>query len=481
MPRARSLRSLAVSTNAGRHTVPPGPPSPTFSEATNASAMNFGAEGPERIITRANLKASIQAYENLMSTCANYRAALVTMATATAAFADAMQSCASLKGPRYEAGTRFQAASGLHHLMSNHWHVLSETLDRKFEKPLRQHLDDYRSVVADRSASYEKVLREKSRFIRDTEMSNMHKKGRNLQSFREALTVLQRQVDELDELKGQHYQEVLEHEEEVWDVVQGKVSLVVRSTLDTFDRFTAKASDPVIEPMLQSVPDPFDSYGPPQAEDQIFSILAPLSILTTPSPAATPLTSTPELEHRDGGLTSSNITSWMNSGGGNAPGGFYQSEPSTPWADTISPGVSLPTSSTPPRSTSPPGSSSRRHSHPSIQTLPAHHSRKSESKLRSVLAMIDEGIPRTNGSDKTTPEVDQTPTPRSNGVHHEDSTWGAYTLVDPSSSTFSHSRENTLTPRNSVNFPSQTTPPPPDLSPERSRTPEVNAGVPVTS
>ena len=45
----------------------------------------------------------------------------------------------------------------------------------------------------------------------------------DLQSFREALAVLQRQVDELDELKAQHYQEIMEHEEEVWNVVQGKV------------------------------------------------------------------------------------------------------------------------------------------------------------------------------------------------------------------------------------------------------------------
>jgi hypothetical protein len=41
--------------------------------------------------------------------------------------------------------------------------------------------------------------------------------------------VLQRQVDELDELKAQHYQEILEHEEEVWDVVQAKVRNVARS------------------------------------------------------------------------------------------------------------------------------------------------------------------------------------------------------------------------------------------------------------
>jgi hypothetical protein len=45
----------------------------------------------------------------------------------------------------------------------------------------------------------------------------------DLQSFREALGVLQKQVEDLDQLKARHYSEIMEHEEEVWDVVQGKV------------------------------------------------------------------------------------------------------------------------------------------------------------------------------------------------------------------------------------------------------------------
>ena len=32
-----------------------------------------------------------------------------------------------LKGPTYEAGTRLQAASGMHHLIGNLWHVLVRT------------------------------------------------------------------------------------------------------------------------------------------------------------------------------------------------------------------------------------------------------------------------------------------------------------------------------------------------------------------
>jgi len=73
----------------------------------------------------------------------------------------------SLKGPTYETGSRLQAAAGVHHLIGNLWHVLvcmfhhlttllpphssthsqAETLDKKFEKPLRQHLDTYKTIV----------------------------------------------------------------------------------------------------------------------------------------------------------------------------------------------------------------------------------------------------------------------------------------------------------------------------------------------
>ncbi|KAF5333316.1 hypothetical protein D9611_002206 [Ephemerocybe angulata] len=387
--RPRSLRAFTFSSS--KRAMSPGPPSPTFSDATNASAMNFGANGPSKIITRANLKASTQAYEDLVSACSTYRAALVTMSKATAAFADAIERCSGLKGPSYEAGTRMQAASGVQHLVGNLYHVLADTLDKNFERPLRQHLDVYRATVQDRSQSYERALREKSQAIRDTEMRSLNRKERNLQTFRQALTVLQQQVDDLDELKANHYLEIVEHEEKVWDVVQTKVCVLVRSTMDVFDRVTAKASDPIIEPMLQSVPDPFDSYGIQQSEDQIFSILAPLSIMSAPSPSPSPSAGTPENEASATFLPSAHpkITSWL-------PGttnGLYPVE-SAEWA-TASPPASPPSSSPPSSNPAP----NRRN------TLPQ---RKAESKLRSVLPSIDEKRPRSPLSDSATPRPSQT-------------------------------------------------------------------------
>ncbi|KAF4619611.1 hypothetical protein D9613_005575 [Agrocybe pediades] len=451
--RPRSLRALNFSSS--RTVTTAGPPSPTFSDATHASAMNFGANGPEKIITRNNLKASLNAYEDLMNSCAAYRAALITLSTATAAFADAMGRCSSLKGPNYEAGTRLQAASGVHHLMGNLWHVLSDTLEKSFERPLRQHLENYRNVVNERSQTYEHALREKSRLIRETEMRSMNKKQRNLQNFREALAVLQRQVDELDELKASHYHEIVAHEEEVWDAVQSKLCVVVRSEMDVFDRITSKASDPIIEPMLQSIPDPFDSYGPPQAEDQIFSILAPLSIMNAASSStASPLTSTtPERDSTTSlpPFSASKITSWL-------PGtnGTTYTPDLAEWPSSTSPIGTPPRSTSPPvRPISPPPTVTRRHSVPAAQ-------KKIESKLRSALPMIEEVKPRLETTDNAPSGPSPLPTVLTNILSQQPS-FGVdvgWNFTYGQSPYYNNNIEGQLTPRHITQ---SSTPPPESL------------------
>ncbi|KAF4602297.1 hypothetical protein EYR40_005502 [Pleurotus pulmonarius] len=457
-PRLPSLRSLT-----GRRrstTTSPGPPSPTFSDTTHVSAMNFGNDGPEKIITRANLKASLQAYQDLVDTCANYRAALVAMSRATAAFADAMSVCSGLKGPSYEAGTRMQAASGLHHLIGNQWHVLAENLDKKFEKPMQQHLDNYRTIVNERSASYESALREKSRVIRETEMKHMNRKERNLQSFREALAILQRQVDDLDDLKKAHYQDIMDHEEEVWDVVQSKVCLVVRSTMDVFDRFTAKASDPIIEPMLNVVPDPFDSYGPPQAEDQIFSILPPLSILSNqPSASPSPMSQTPEPEAFRGLPVSTTPPAWSNTNAVSFPSLESPSPSSSEWSDA-SPPKSISPKNTPPRSASPPYSQRRQ----SVPPVFGHFSRKSDSKLRSMLSVIDESQPRPRESrdieeEHTHSRSSSTPTINGTVGQEPETSWTNFTYGQSPYATVNTDNDGDLTPRHSAMFSPESPPP----------------------
>ncbi|CCO27287.1 Protein IVY1 AltName: Full=Interaction with VPS33 and YPT7 protein 1 [Rhizoctonia solani AG-1 IB] len=260
------------------------PTSPTYSVTTNTTDVRDLTGRAERIITKADLKASAEAYEQLLNTSRFFRDALAGVSRASAKFAEAIEKCSRLKGPSDACGKDLQAAAGLHHLISNHEQILEHTIVHKFEIPLRQGFETYKASTAERTAEYERALTEKSRLIRKTEADNMRvgrKKLRDLNSFRAALASLQAQVNDLDKLKSDYYQQVLEHEQQIWDGVLGNVSVVVRSTMDVYDRITAKASDPSLEHILASVPDPFDEYASQApASDAIFSILAPLEIMS---------------------------------------------------------------------------------------------------------------------------------------------------------------------------------------------------------
>lgn len=194
--------------------------------------------------------------------------------------------------------------------------------------------------------------------------------------------------------------------------------------------------------MLQTVPDPFDSYGPPQAEDQIFSILAPLSIMSSgPSTAASPLTgSTPEHDSRHPlpNSTSNKITSWL-------PGtnGTLYTPETTEWTAIAPPALTPPLSTSPTSSTSPstsPPVVTRRHSIPSP-------SRKADSKLRPVLSVIDETKPRPE-SEAATP-LGLSPPPSGSSPTGER---GELTLDLGHNYSYPGGEDGQLTPRNSTLF-----------------------------
>ena len=169
---------------------------------------------------------------------------------------------------------------------------------------------------------------------------------------------------------------------------------MVRSSLEVFDRLTAKSSDPCFEPVLQAIPDPFNTYGPPKAEGQLFSILSPLGMGPTASSNGHPLPFPSSLSFGCKAPASLGYLSTSAPGWGESSDEGSQSD----WSDARSPSHSptSPTSTITSRRqtfpTSPPSSSKHKHaaSPPSM--------RRAENKLRSVLNAVDEtATPSTNG------------------------------------------------------------------------------------
>jgi len=246
---------------------------------------------------------------------------------------------------------------------------------------------------------------------------------------RESEALFQQQVAELDRLKAEYYSEVLLHEEETWDMVMGKVSLVVRSSLEVYDRISAKSSDSSLEPLLQSIPDPFESYGPQKDEDQIYSIL-PVGILnrsatSSPSPAKSS-----EMDFR--GIAG--VKSWMDQAAALREAAYPtpsdSHSPHTPivpdwinpdWADETSrmrrhslPGPLLPSSSTTTAISTPSTpipSSSSSVPFPALGTPPSSEKRRPESKLRHVLSSIGESRQPSVSDDGPSEEPDSRSVP----------------------------------------------------------------------
>jgi hypothetical protein len=173
-----------------------------------------------------------------------------------------------------------------------------------------------------------------------------------------------------------------------------QICLAMRSTMEVFEKFTAKMcaflsfahsrtnapfrSDPVIEPMLQSIPDPFDSYGPPQSDDQIFSILAPLPTISQ----ALPTTTTPSSSNEVPEDMPARSNTW-------AGDNLYSSQASS------SNDPESPTTPTTPRSFSPPSLLSHRHSSPAMHANSNGAAKAETGTIRSpsnILSMISEDI-----------------------------------------------------------------------------------------
>lgn len=255
----------------------------SFSIVSRASTTR-----PHMYVRRADLDASIAAYERLLTAIKSYTTATLAMSQASSELAGALEECSHIKGA-HNCGDELQAAGGLHYLKSNNEQLLCDTFWKEVSIPLLSNLDMYKANVHERQMVHERIVTEKSSSIKDIEKKNQRegrRRERDLTSYRKMLNELQAHVDELEELKHQHYHEVLECEEHAWEYISSKIALLVSTQSEICARIANKVSvDPVLDSMTSDYPDPFNTYGPQQREDELFTVLPHPSVTSTASNA----------------------------------------------------------------------------------------------------------------------------------------------------------------------------------------------------
>nr|CAG8490126.1 15797_t:CDS:2 [Entrophospora candida] len=263
------------------------PTSPTLSARTSHSLTHSirtaeATSGKMVILTRADIRASLEAYEQLLASAKIYRNQMIALSQATANFGQSLERIARCKGA-LEDGPNFQAAAGLHFLMSNHYQLLGDTFYKNFEIPLLENLDTHKSTVIASEENYDNTLTEMSNKIKETEAENLRiglKRQRDLTQFRRALQDLTRQVEDLDRMKTEYHRQTLETEQNNLKFILSKVSTVIKAEVDIFDRISSKGlADPLLDTMVTQGTDPFCTYQTADQFSEIFSVLPPVPII----------------------------------------------------------------------------------------------------------------------------------------------------------------------------------------------------------
>lgn len=219
MPPSLSLHSMATSFGAMS--------SPVGSMATTRASADF-PNRPEVLVTRADLRSSVAAYEQLLATGKAFTNAMLVLSRAAGDLASSFEGCSKTKGAHVEAET-LQACAGLHFLTSNWAQVLADSFWKDFQIPLLSAFDTYRTACNERQMLHEKDLADKSRALKEIEARNIRNglgrrgPGRDLASFKQLLGEMQQKVTEIDSAKADYYREVLNGEEEIWGLIQSKV------------------------------------------------------------------------------------------------------------------------------------------------------------------------------------------------------------------------------------------------------------------
>jgi hypothetical protein len=235
---------------------------------------------PKTVLSPDDIQASITAYEILLTTAKAYRNALATLAQTANAFGAALESCARLKGVD-EASEGLLSTAGLHFLIANHQSVLSDTVYRSYEIPLRENLESFIQDAGQRREAYLAELGRRKKLLAEREKKHLalaHRNKRSLSEFRTALNDLTMLADDIDKLKSDYFFTSLGSHHETWHRVATRSGIVCKAELQLYSAIGHKQE--CMMPFLRGIVDPWEAEA--RSGDDLFSIVPPQEILARP-------------------------------------------------------------------------------------------------------------------------------------------------------------------------------------------------------
>ncbi|KAK9450652.1 uncharacterized protein V1518DRAFT_360765, partial [Limtongia smithiae] len=215
---------------------------------------------PKTIVTKDDIKNNIAAYETLLQAAATLREALAAVADAENKFGTALEACADCRGAATcEDG--LSSAASLQFLSANRHRILSESIPKGFEMPVRLDVDRYAKLTKEHEEKFQKETIARTKQLRKTEKQNVKlgkKKQRNLQLYRQALIDLTAQVDGLEHLKYDYFKYSLDITEDISSKILKQATGIVRAEVEVFEGIARKGyAGEGLDDILSQSMDPF--------------------------------------------------------------------------------------------------------------------------------------------------------------------------------------------------------------------------------
>ncbi|CCH62921.1 hypothetical protein TBLA_0I02650 [Henningerozyma blattae CBS 6284] len=164
----------------------------------------------QTLVTKRDMQNTSAAIIDLWKSSAAYSKSLKKNAKNSSRVATSIETLAKLKGCNDETAKKLLNASGLFHLLSNHEQIMSNTLEVLINNNIDVILHDFEQNSKSLQNQFKKNCKEQSNKLKLQEKYNTQlakRKVRNIISYRESLTNLQIQLDQLEQLRHDFYQD----------------------------------------------------------------------------------------------------------------------------------------------------------------------------------------------------------------------------------------------------------------------------------
>lgn len=216
----------------------------------------------QTLITKKDMKKTLDAMQELSQHVESYARQLVSTSQRASLVASSLEEIARLKGCRDDTAEKFLNSSGLFHLLANHQRIMSQCITTALGEKLEQHMEGFNLKYATQESHFKQAFHEQTMKLKLQEKYNIKlskRKIRNLVSYRENLQNLQTQLDDLESLKHDYYQDSYELVQSCCGNILKDVATVSRAQVEICENIARKGwSGGGLDDLIVDAEDPFN-------------------------------------------------------------------------------------------------------------------------------------------------------------------------------------------------------------------------------